>query len=564
MRTGFPALDNKVAMTTLKSGGASIPVGTIKNPTIPGVGYENIGGRSTVGGERRPVHIDDITNCYLIDGIVRQGIDKYAELISQIHLVGEPKPREYLERRLMMLSLSTKPPIMWTQILTDMIRDCFKYSNSFIVKARVKSKGKGPMVQRLWYKDRGSVAGLFNVSVESMIPDVNDSGNITNWIQCPPQHAGFYDLFRAASKDRIKQKSLDIEDVCHFSYCRQPGAIWGLPTVAPLVEDVKIFREMEGQIATLLEKSLNPIYHHEVPSGPNTPGVGRRTEVERAGRTYQQMDTAGMIVTPPGHKINVIGAESHAIRAEGYLGHFLRRIFTGLGVSELIMGQGSTPYGAADAMLAMMLNRAQFCQRELSQQIEFLLFNELLYEGGFDPYNNPDHVVRCEFEELDKPGRIKYENHLSVMYSTNTLARSEVMKRMHMQKDPLVGATPPEKDFYVDHVSIKEIDAKNEGAIQIAAARPAPQPGASKASAAGKSRPRASTKNSLAFSAYLEDIPDGVEETKLEWHLSNLHGVLLEGGYEEEVAREIMGRVRELYGSPNWMEQCRAWADLRS
>jgi hypothetical protein len=42
------------------------------------------------------------------------------------------------------------------------------------------------------------------------------------------------------------------------------------------------------------------------------------------------------------HEIKAIGAEGRALRAEGYLSYFKQRIFAGLGVSAIDMGEGDT------------------------------------------------------------------------------------------------------------------------------------------------------------------------------------------------------------------------------
>jgi hypothetical protein len=116
------------------------------------------------------------------------------------------------------------------------------------------------------------------------------------------------------------------------------------------------------------------------------------------------------VVTPPGHKINIVGAESHALRGEGYMALLKQRVFTGLGVSQVAMGEGdSTAAGSADAQTASMHNKAKYYHFGLAAMLTHFVLFELLMEGGFDPIN-PQDCAHWKWRDFEVETQIKREN----------------------------------------------------------------------------------------------------------------------------------------------------------
>jgi hypothetical protein len=164
----------------------------------------------------------------------------------------------------------------------------------------------------------------------------------------------------------------------------------------------------------------------------------------------------GMIITPPGHEIQYLGAESKALRGEGYMKLLLNRVYGGLGVNGIVMGEGNTASAAsADAMTVTMHNKAKFYQRQLQLMFtEFVLY-ELLLEGGWDPLLPADNV-RWLFNEIETEALLKRENHAMQLWTNNGLTLDEF--RRAIGKKPLPEGD--EQKLYVYVAKIPEIEAK--------------------------------------------------------------------------------------------------------
>jgi hypothetical protein len=218
---------------------------------------------------------------------------------------------------------------------------------------------------------------------------------------------------------------------------------------------------MEEMVLRLMYKHLNPLIHQEVPDTTGT-GLGRQEDVDAAARAHQVMAPDGFIITPPGHKITVIGAESHALRAEGYLKIMRQRIYAGLGLTGLQMGEATTvSTGSADAVRSFMYDRVKFYQLILSYALTTYMLNELLFEGGFDPLSRPEDIVVWQWNEVDESIRRANENHAVVMYQSNLLTEDEARRRIRLR--PMT----PDQDSrrYINRVQLALALARRVGDV---------------------------------------------------------------------------------------------------
>lgn len=505
-RTGLFSIDARNSLDKLKE---PLPSSAqIKNPLMTLTDAKPFGvSRSDHMRVRPPLHLSEITNAYLADGYVHQGIDRHAELLIKPNLKGKEKPVAYLNKRLTALSIATGKP--WRSLVLEVVHCYIKYANAFLVK--VRKPVEEVFGAKRTISKKGAVAGYFLAPVESMFPEVDNKGHINKWMQqamvnvlLMPDSAsnipmGFFPAPPYGSKSMAAMGdpiTFELDDIVHLRHNPQPGAIFGLPDVAPVIEDVRLFRLMEEDVAELVRKNLNPIIHHAVPDVANN-GLGRQSDIDRAVSTYSQMSTDGVYITPPGHTIKVIGAESHAIRAEGYLKHFLERTFAGLGVSPVLMGGDAGAYGNADAMVAIMVNRVKFYQDELNEHFQWYIFNELLFEGGFNPYENDDDKVELIFGEFDTEAKVKQETHLADMYNKNVITINEA--REGLGRTPLLEGDKGESGLYVNKVQIPleiiKAKAKGDAGVQIAKAKPLPKPAAPLAKPLPKPAPKKPLKN---------------------------------------------------------------------
>lgn len=411
--TGFANVDKRVSEAPK---GGEIPI--VTDPTMK---YNGSGaGTRTVAMAATPTSatFTDIENGYMVDSYIHQGVSKYAEQIVRegYYLTGSnTKAVEYVKTRLDMMTASTG--VYWQFPLMNAIRDYVKFGNGFLVKARMEKNAnifgqKKAGMRRTAGKVKPPVGGYYPVSPLYMQPNLDQKTNA---------QIGWKNNVSGSG-----EALFDLDDVVQFAYDRPSGTIWGVSHLVPVLDDVRALRQMEEMIVHLVFKSLNPLIHHEVPDTTGT-GMGDQNDVDRAAAQHNVMAVNGYICTPPGHKIQVLGSESKALRAEGYFKLLKERVFAGLGLSGLIMGETSTTsVGSADSFSSIMNDRVKFYQKELSDFITYNMIWELLIEGGFDPIFNEKDRVYWKFHDVDVDRKIREEAHSLLLYQGNVITEDEM------------------------------------------------------------------------------------------------------------------------------------------
>jgi hypothetical protein len=223
----------------------------------------------------------------------------------------------------------------------------------------------------------------------------------------------------------------------------------------------------------MMKKFSNPIIHHKI-LRPSSPLAGIQQEINMAYELYKRMSPDGVLITGGNAEIKAIGSESQALRVEGYLKYFLHRSLAGLGMSPYIIGLEGGGQGTVEAAVELMMMKVRFCQAEIAREIEMFIINELLWEGGFDPYSKEEDQVRLVFEDIDQNLQIKLQTHAADMFSKNMLGHEEARKLGNIR------GKANEQDLYLNKIDIpklkSEADAKGEAqrtaGVAIAKARP--------------------------------------------------------------------------------------------
>ena len=134
----------------------------------------------------------------------------------------------------------------------------------------------------------------------------------------------------------------------------------GTPPLEPVKDDILALRRIEESIETLIYKSLFPIIHVKVGTDKNPAKKfpDGTSEVDIATQHLRHIEDDGGIVTDQKVEIKAIGAESLALRVEGYLGHFKERVFIGLGMSGIDFGIGDSTGRATGEVLSESLKES--------------------------------------------------------------------------------------------------------------------------------------------------------------------------------------------------------------
>ena len=360
----------------------------------------------------------DIQNGYNTDSYIRQGVDKY---VDQIFKEGysfygtDSNAVEYLKLRLAYIAEASNTPT--NQLLMDIAEDVVKYGNCMIVKARNSDQNalpQGTTVTGLYGKD--PVVGYFCANPVTMKCKRDEYGTITEWQQ---DNDGGTQTFSP-------------EDVVHFYYKREKGNAYGTSFLIPVLDDVRALRQAEENVLKMMYRNIYPFYHIAVGTEEQT---GTSKEVDQLKTALDGMDVEGGLVTTERVKITPIASDK-VIDAEPYLKYMEARVFSGMGIPEIMFGRGNTANrSTGDNMTSEMADRIRAICRVIEMFFNSFIIKELLMEGGYDPVLNPDQAVEFKFNDNEVDVMIKKEVHAIYKYEHNAITEDEM--RDELGKDPI-------------------------------------------------------------------------------------------------------------------------------
>ena len=393
--------------------------------------------------------LTELQDAYNKDAYIRQGVDKY---IDQIFKEGyqfygtDTNVVDYLKMRLAFIAEATSTPT--SQFLMDIAEDVVKYANCMVVKARSNDPNAFPQginVQGLYGKD--PVAGYFCANATVTKCKRDDYGTVTEWQQ---------------ETDKGKQ-TFPPEDVVHFYYKREKGNAYGTSFLVPVIPDVKALRRAEENILKMMYRNVYPFYHIKVGTEEAT---GTSKEVEDIQNEAQDMDVESMLVTTERVEIKPIASDK-VIDAEPYLKYMESRVFSGLGIPEIMFGRGNTANrSTGDNMTSEMADRIRAMQRVIETFFNEFIIKELLMEGGYDPVLNPDQKVEFKFNDNDVDVEIKKQVHAIYKYEHSAITEDEMREEIGM--DPIPDAD--REKMFVELVTRETLRVQSELDAQTAQA----------------------------------------------------------------------------------------------
>jgi hypothetical protein len=385
--------------------------------------------------EEPTVDLEEISRAYHTDSYIKKAVDKYSELMfkESWDISGKnEKASEYVWTRLKLMAEVTGQPI--DQLLAQISHDMVLFGNAYVVKQRTGKLPQGVAAQG--YSANKPVLGYFPLPPTTMQISRDENGKIIQY----QQDAGGGTAF-----------DIKPEDMIHFTYKRPTGRAYGIPFIFNVLDDVKILRQLEENVARLVYRNLFPLYLYQV--GIDKPGFeATDEEIDEIREQIRDMPMDGGIVIPERHNISAIGSEGTALDAEPYLKYFRQRVFTGLGVSDSTMGIGDTANrSTSDNQSADLFDAVKEYQRVYADIIQHGIINELLFEGGFDPILNPDDEVEFKFHEIQLDAKIKKENHIIQMFMQNAITHDEM--RTLMGLDPVADENRLQANMFASNES---------------------------------------------------------------------------------------------------------------
>lgn len=377
------------------------------------------------------------------DSFVRQAFNKKVALLLKEgwDFIG-PNLRtiKYVKARLNQIAAASKIPT--EQLLRSVAEGLVKKGNCFLIKVR-KTDASGGRERSEPGKSATlkPVAAYFIAPAETMEFEVAGT-QVNKWRQCMPDGS-------------IQEYSP--KDVIHIFSDRKEGFVFGTPTLIPVVDDIRALRKIEENIELLIYQHLFPLFQYKVGTDQFPAGMtetGER-EIDIVKREIMYMPSEGGIVTPHTHEVRAIGAEGRALRAESYLEHFKKRVFSGLGLSAVDFGEGDTSNkSTADNMSRNLVDSVKDLQRVLEVAFNEFVVKELLLESTFgEDVLDEDNLVRLKFKEIDTNDKIKKEAHAADLFSKDIVTHDEARRTLGLEplKLPSAEEVQSEQDLAVTY-----------------------------------------------------------------------------------------------------------------
>lgn len=378
-----------------------------------------------IAGEGSPYDFERIIKAIDIDSYAKTAFAKYQELMWKegYEIVSEnTKALDYLSMRLEYMSLVMGRPIdNFFEEVTDAL--C-KFHNVFVAKVRNPEFVKLFPGKISTSHPKGPVVGYEIIPTEE-VRIVRDSRNRP--IKYIQGVGGMFDGRKTAP-------SWSADEVIHLYRDKRSGKAFGTPFMTGAMDDIVSLRQMENDVQNMVHKELNPII--DVTVG-NDAYPGDDDEVDRAVETIYSMANDGTIVHTERLSIDIKGSEGEALDASKYLTLMQGRVAVGLGLypHHLGMMHGSGNRSMTEQLDTALYDRIKTYQRYFASMVVQQFINEILVEGGFNPYvpvANDGKSDKCifRFKEIDQDTRVKKENHVIQKVVSNLMtigeARSEL------------------------------------------------------------------------------------------------------------------------------------------
>ena len=307
-------------------------------------------------------------------------------------------------------------------LLFQTARDLIRFSNCIWVKVRNIQASSGKKRKLPTGKEVEPVAGYFILPFETLQFKYKVNGEIARVMQKMPGSG--------------KSREFAPEDILHFYTNKNPGFAMGTPELGPVLDDVVLLRRIEELVQDLLETSIFPVWQWSVGSDslPERVSPDGSKETDIVKQTIEYMPAGGIFVTDHRHEISAIGAEGRALRIEGYLEYFKKRVFAGLGVSSVDMGEGDTSNKAtATALSKRAIQDVEALHLYVKLFIDKFVINELLLEANFgDNIFLDENIVELKFGVVDNEDHTKIENQVIQLFSNKLLTEDEARKRLRL------------------------------------------------------------------------------------------------------------------------------------
>jgi hypothetical protein len=348
----------------------------------------------------------------------------------------------------------------WQDLLKGILYNLFTTCNCFVLKIR-KAGDKGAGVpQKKGMKP--PVAGFTIVPAHQLFPYLVN-GRIDHW-------RWFFETGRP-------YKEVANDDLIHFELDRKPGHIFATPRTIGVRDDIFALRRLEENIELLFINHLFPLFHVKVGSekAPCTYGPNGESEIDLIRWQIQNMPKEGVFVTDERVEVQAVGAEGKSLDFTSLIAHYKARIYAGLGVSAIDMGEGETSTRAtADNVSQNLKDSIKADLDSFGNQLRLTIFKEWFLEANYSTsVQDAVAATHIKFAEIDLDNLIKYQNHILQLFNNHLITETEA--RHKLGERPILGTEKKEpNDRSLLHYALHVVDlvwqtekAKNQESLKM-------------------------------------------------------------------------------------------------
>jgi hypothetical protein len=327
----------------------------------------------------------------------------------------------------------------------DLLFNLLLCSNCFLRKIRDEKASAGVSSDK--NNDKQPVAAYTIIPAHEIKP-VLKKGRIDKWRRYFQSGAPYEDI--------------PTDEILHLKWDVKPGHIFGTPRTVGVRDDIFALRRLEENIELLFINFLFPLFHVKVGTEKNPAwyGPNGETEVDIIRYQIETMPKEGVFVTDERVVVDTVGAQGQSLDTEELIKHLKGRVFTGMGVSPLDMGEGDTANRSTADNISQNLKDAIKADSELfANLIRMHMFKEWFMEANYSvSIQKAVSTTMLVFHEIDLDNLIKEQNHITQLWLNNLISNEEARKAL--KKKPMDAKTW--KDSFFEKVTWPQIKRTSE------------------------------------------------------------------------------------------------------
>lgn len=362
------------------------------------------------------------------EGYVQKGFERQEVLCTKEGwgFVGkDQKAVNYIKDRLKEIELTTK--ISTESLVETILSDLIRFQNSFLVFVRDEEASSGAWTLNDEGKELPPIAGIFPVPIETVMVRYDERGSVISIKQ------SLNSTYQKRDQDQIWDK----DHFIHFHIGYKGGKGVALPILSVIYPDIEALRAEEENQQLIYQQFGSPLYHYIVGTLDAPAGVlpNGESEVSVAAQNIAALPPSGIVVTSERHQIQTKGAAQHALDPMPPISHYKKRVFTGLNVSSIDMGEGGeVNRSTSDNLSQTIVDRCKFIQKRFASQWKMLVMHRLLKESLLGETALEEGAVSLQFKEIDLDGQVKKENHQAQLFSQHCITHDELRKGLGLEE----------------------------------------------------------------------------------------------------------------------------------